>query len=183
MSPSATESLSPLVHHVSRFRRRVRVDVQHLEDAADSPENAAMVTAVCTSSAAVWMYVPETHERPTSDFPVVQTYLDVVLNGCMQWGGVSAAEEFIRTTGGWSEYFLNDTPLGRRPWLNRLNYQLIDQVGVSATEGSESPGTSRHTDRGCSSAVHPAWPSSVYVGGRWKCLSTAAPPHRDRSGG
>jgi len=107
----------------------VRLNVQHLEDAADSnPENAAMVDSVCASSDAVWMYVPDAHERPTSDFPVVQTYLDVVLNGCMQWGGVSAAEEFITTTGGWSEYFLNDTPLGRRPWLNRLNYQAIDQV-------------------------------------------------------
>jgi hypothetical protein len=118
----------------------VRVDVQHLETATDSKENAAMVTAVCASSAAVWMYVPDTYERPTSDFPVVQTYLDVVLNGCMQWGGVDAAEEFILTTGGWSEYFLNDTPLGRRPWLNRVNYQVIDQVSESAADaGIESP--------------------------------------------
>jgi hypothetical protein len=31
-----------------------------------------MVAAVCAAGATVWMYVPLTHERPTSEFPVVQ---------------------------------------------------------------------------------------------------------------
>lgn len=30
--------------------------------------------------------------------------------------------------GAWSEFFLNDTPLGRRPWLHRRNHKLIDSL-------------------------------------------------------
>ena len=38
------------------------------------------------------------------------------------------AEQFILTTGGWSEYFLNDTPSSRRPWLFRKEYNTIDEL-------------------------------------------------------
>ena len=38
------------------------------------------------------------------------------------------AEEFILTTGGWSTFFLNDTPSSRRPWLFRKEYNVIDRL-------------------------------------------------------
>ena len=38
------------------------------------------------------------------------------------------AEQFIITTGGWSTYYLNDTPSSRRPWLFRKEYATIDKL-------------------------------------------------------
>jgi hypothetical protein len=49
----------------------------------------------------------------------VQSYLDVCVVGCLRWGGDAFAAEWIRSTAGWSCYFLNDAPLSRRPWLHR----------------------------------------------------------------
>ena len=38
------------------------------------------------------------------------------------------ADFFIQTTGGWSSFFLNDTPSSRRPWLFRKEYSTIDRL-------------------------------------------------------
>eukprot|EP00536_Pseudo-nitzschia_multiseries_P009807 jgi/Psemu1/325781/estExt_fgenesh1_pg.C_2850001 len=48
--------------------------------------------------------------------------------GCLEWGGEPMAEQFLETTGGWSTYFLNDTPSSRRPWLYRKDYSTIDRL-------------------------------------------------------
>jgi len=65
-----------------------------------------------------------TWAQAARDFPICQTYLDCVLNGCLEWGGEDVAEQFILSTGGWSEFFLNDSPLARRPWLHRKNHKV-----------------------------------------------------------
>jgi hypothetical protein len=36
-----------------------------------------------------------------------------VLNGCLEAGGEAMVEDFIRSTSGWSEFFLNDAPMAR----------------------------------------------------------------------
>jgi tetratricopeptide (TPR) repeat protein len=81
-----------------------------------------------TSLINIWIYVPESNQcaYPDEDYPILQTYVDVCLRGCLQWGGVVLAQHFLRTTFGWSDCFLNDAPLSRRPWLHRLNYTDID---------------------------------------------------------
>ena len=78
----------------------------------------------------LWVYVPlPTFNKPADEnHPLLQSYVDTVLQGCLEWGGESMAESFIQTTGGWSTYFLNDTPSSRRPWLFRKDYSLIDRL-------------------------------------------------------
>jgi hypothetical protein len=79
----------------------------------------------------VWVYLPEPrHVRPASaDYPICQTYLDVVLNGCFSWGGEEMAREFCLSTEGWSRYWLNDVTQSRRPWLHRKpKWREIDAV-------------------------------------------------------
>lgn len=49
--------------------------------------------------ARVSRYVPLAQEVASRDFPICQTYLDCVLNGCLEWGGSEAAEFFITSTG------------------------------------------------------------------------------------
>jgi hypothetical protein len=83
-----------------------------------------------SSTDRVWLYVPLPSHRKAADenHPLLQSYVDTVLQGCLEWGGQTMAETFLQTTGGWSTYFLNDTPSSRRPWLYRKDYATIDAL-------------------------------------------------------
>ena len=76
----------------------------------------------------IWVYVPdkEHYFSPSEDYPILQTYIDVCIRGCLQWGGIPYALEFLQSTIGWSEFYLNDAPMSRRPWLHRPDYSIID---------------------------------------------------------
>eukprot|EP00039_Didymoeca_costata_P010697 m.144730 g.144730 ORF g.144730 m.144730 type:complete len:1627 (-) comp14930_c0_seq1:2155-7035(-) len=78
----------------------------------------------------IWIYVPNDQQckPPSEDFPICQTYLDTVMEGCLQIGGTKMAEQFILSTTLWSQYFLNDIHTSRRPWLHRKHYQEIDAL-------------------------------------------------------
>ena len=84
-----------------------------------------------SGAAVVWTYIPEqdcTFEAD-SDHPICQTYVDAVLGGCLDCGGEAMAAEMVASTVGWSEHFLNDVPMSRRPWLHRRpDYGTIDRV-------------------------------------------------------
>ena len=47
-----------------------------------------------------WTYVPKAVKAPDDDYPIGQTYVDVVLDGCLDYGE-EFAEEFIASTEGW----------------------------------------------------------------------------------
>ena len=83
-----------------------------------------------TNSDRLWIYIPHVSKTMYADenHPLLQSYVDTVLRGCLEWGGVDMAEQFILTTGGWAAYFLNDTPSSRRPWLFRREYNTIDEL-------------------------------------------------------
>jgi hypothetical protein len=78
----------------------------------------------------LWLYAPlASYCKPADEHnPLLQSYVDTVLQGCLEWGGEEMADKFIQTTGGWSTYFLNDTPSSRRPWLFRKDYTMIDHL-------------------------------------------------------
>eukprot|EP00957_Ditylum_brightwellii_P085988 6541678-Ditylum_brightwellii.AAC.1 len=82
-----------------------------------------------TPNSKVWIYVPQQSSYATADedHPILQSYVDTVLRGCLSWGGETMAREFVQTTTSWSPYFLNDTPSSRRPWLHRKQYDTIDK--------------------------------------------------------
>ena len=76
-----------------------------------------------------WTYVPEAPSEAAEDFPICQTYVDVVISGCLAVGGEEMASELISTTRGWSSFFLNDAPMSRRPWLHRgPHYRTVDKL-------------------------------------------------------
>ena len=78
----------------------------------------------------IWLYAPLPAHAAGADenHPLLQSYVDTVLQGCLEWGGEAMAEEFILTTSGWSCWFLNDCTSSRRPWLFRKQYSTIDQL-------------------------------------------------------
>ncbi|MCB0325321.1 MAG: gamma-glutamylcyclotransferase [Bdellovibrionales bacterium] len=59
------------------------------------------------SSERVWIYMPHKVIAPTDAYPIVQSYIDVVLSGCMEVSEEFAVE-FIRTTVGWERPWIND---------------------------------------------------------------------------
>ena len=84
-----------------------------------------------TSPPRVWIYLAEEVSRhpASAEFPMCQTYIDVVMNGCIDWGGAEMAREFITSTIGWSPFWLNDVPQSRRPWLHRRStWRVIDEL-------------------------------------------------------
>ena len=82
------------------------------------------------SNESVFIYIPQDQAcvSPDEQHPLLQSYVDTVMQGMLEWGGEGMAEEFVATTDGWSTFFLNDTPNSRRPWLYRKQYVIIDRI-------------------------------------------------------
>lgn len=83
----------------------------------------------------VWVYVPigpkgklGTDLAPADKYyPILQTYLDTTLLGFLKYG-VTFAMEFLDTTSWWSEYWLNDRQIPRRPWLYQKEFSKLDNI-------------------------------------------------------
>jgi hypothetical protein len=50
----------------------------------------------------IWAYVPDEHAPADADHPIVQSYVDTILRGCLDVGGESFAREFLEHTKGWN---------------------------------------------------------------------------------
>jgi hypothetical protein len=78
--------------------------VEYLEDEHyDSPDHAFFLKAVAErrSDFQIWVYVPLKPLPPDEDHPIAQTYLDVILHGCLDIHK-DFAREFIADTKGWN---------------------------------------------------------------------------------
>ena len=81
----------------------------------------------------IWVYIPELPGKPpgvdlplpNAPFPLLESYIDVVVEGGFEYGP-DFARELIETTTGWSRYWLNDRELGRRPWVFDKRYSAVD---------------------------------------------------------
>nr|MDJ0707650.1 hypothetical protein [Leptolyngbyaceae cyanobacterium MO_188.B28] len=65
---------------------------------------------------AIWTYITDKIIQPTENCPIAQSYLDVVLEGCLSISD-TFAEEFILSTYGWEFPWIDDRqkPRYRRP--------------------------------------------------------------------
>ncbi len=55
----------------------------------------------------IWTYLPNEPAWPSADCPIVQSYVDVVLAGCLEVSE-SFAAEFVRTTSNWDYPWVDD---------------------------------------------------------------------------
>jgi hypothetical protein len=88
----------------------------------------------------VWMYVndfkPGEREKslPSPQFPIVQSYVDICLTGCLQIEGAfpndagGFARKFIESTQAWSNYWENDRVNPRRPFVSVPAASSIDDL-------------------------------------------------------
>jgi cation transport regulator ChaC len=72
--------------------------------------------------------------EPTAKVPMVQSYVDICINGCLELDALyrglkgSFTQEFIRTTTGWNAHWVNDRIYPRRPFIYVPNASLIDKA-------------------------------------------------------
>jgi len=111
---------------------RVQITLDHLDliPGADSTGGLEVTALSIHKDEKIWLYVPQASSCAESneDHPILQSYVDTVMQGCLEWGGEEMASQFVATTCSWSPYFLNDTPSSRRPWLFRKEYNTIDTI-------------------------------------------------------
>ncbi|WP_232631273.1 gamma-glutamylcyclotransferase family protein [Methylobacterium sp. Leaf118] len=84
-------------------------------------------------SGTIWVYVPIDDAEfsqvgPASgDFPILQSYIDAVVEGALDYGD-DYARELIETTADWNRFWLNDRAMARRPWIYDRHYAETDQL-------------------------------------------------------
>ncbi|MEW5891523.1 MAG: gamma-glutamylcyclotransferase family protein [Pseudomonadota bacterium] len=82
----------------------------------------------------VWLYVnkPDRAAPPSRRFPIVQSYVDIFLSGCLQIERqhqlAGFAEECVTSTAGWSRHWVNDRIHPRRPFAHQPNAGAIDAL-------------------------------------------------------
>ena len=109
--------------------RRISVPYEYFNIADSSDVLTTSSAKLAISAGRIWTYIPEENRTadPDENFPLLQTYIDTCIRGCLEWGGTSSVSEFLITTFGWNEFYLNDAPMSRRPWLHRPQYSVIDK--------------------------------------------------------
>ena len=82
--------------------------------------------------AQAWIYLslPKTVAAPDARNPIVQSYVDVFLSGCLEQeqrsGLADFSRECLQTTEGWSEHWVNDRVYPRRPFVYQPKAGQID---------------------------------------------------------
>lgn len=82
-----------------------------------------------------WIYKlrPGSNHPPDARFPIVQSYVDIFLSGCIELGRLVVVEQVdflaacISTTKGWSVHWVNDRIYPRRP-IHQPNAARIDVI-------------------------------------------------------
>ncbi|MCP4524796.1 MAG: gamma-glutamylcyclotransferase [Aestuariibacter sp.] len=59
------------------------------------------------STGKIWAYIANNPTLPTKEYPIIQSYIDVVMTGCLYFGE-EFASEFVHTTGKWENPWIND---------------------------------------------------------------------------
>jgi hypothetical protein len=81
-----------------------------------------------------WIYVnrPEFTDRPNAEYPIVQSYVDIFVSGCIELEEKFSIPDFAETcvegTQGWSSSWVNDRIYPRRPFIFEPRAAAIDKL-------------------------------------------------------
>jgi len=64
---------------------------------------------------------------PSFHNPILQSYVDVCILGCLEYSE-EFAREFVTSTSLWDGPWINDRQIPRRPWLHQPRYEEIDAL-------------------------------------------------------
>jgi hypothetical protein len=79
------------------------------------------------NNTAVWAYTLQNPPEIPEDFVIEQSYVDVIISGCLEWG-TSFTKTFVETTHGWKQPWRMDrkNPTYPRPLSKDFDTTLID---------------------------------------------------------
>lgn len=106
------------------------------------PAQVRSLTATAVAKGQVWIYVstPASIKLPNAGFPLVESYVDIFLAGCLQmekqYHLKGFAAQCITTTHDWSKYWLNDRngriyqryPQHYQPDAVAIDHVLLTQI-------------------------------------------------------
>ncbi len=99
-----------------------------------TPEEMSSMTQTPLPNGQTWIYVPqpENNRLASSNYPLVSSYVDIFLSGCLQveaqYHTEGFAAECIKMTSNWSSYWENDRIYPRRPWQYQPDAMKIDNL-------------------------------------------------------
>lgn len=90
-------------------------------------ENLTSMDEVSNIPSNVWVYYTDSPQTADRNYPIIQSYLDVIITGCLAYGK-DFTNNFIETTKGWGNSWVDDrkNPIYRRN-MAKANKELIDQ--------------------------------------------------------
>jgi hypothetical protein len=108
----------------------------YCRDAVDPGAIRMLDGSAVPETGQIWIYVnkPDAVDAPDADFPIVQSYVDLFLSGCLQLAdqvigqNQDFARQCISTAAGWSTHWVNDRLYPRRPFIYQPNSSTIDQL-------------------------------------------------------
>jgi len=102
-----------------------------------------------TPNGEFWIYLNKFDKKnsqeenfPSKSFPIVQSYVDICINGCLEVENMYISAKnfttnFIEWTIGWSKYWVNDRIYPRRPFIYRPTASKIDAHLMKAPQTAE----------------------------------------------
>ena len=98
--------------------KRVELDVNNVD----------ILSGQALPEGIIWVYIPEKPTPPTSESPIHQSYIDVVIAGCLEYGE-DFAIECIKNTLYWDYAWVNDRKNPGYPrTIQGLSINKIDQI-------------------------------------------------------
>ena len=102
--------------------QRVLVDSEQVEFYQQSLD----LSASAAGEIKIWLYQTETVIPPCQNYPIVFSYLDVILSGCLEYSE-EFCTDFVQLTQGWQHETLNDRPTPRYPRVQTdLNTSVLN---------------------------------------------------------
>ena len=103
----------------------------------------ASVLAALPATGKIWVYIPVKADGElgvglsgaSAQFPLLESYIDVVVEGALEYGE-PFARELLETTSDWSVYWLNDRELARRPWVYNPASSQVDELLMGTEEAA-----------------------------------------------
>jgi len=103
---------------------RIKVEVSDIEFLA-SPFNV-------TDKDNIWIYVTKEPAKPSQEYPIIQSYVDICISGCFEiekdFKIDGFAKTFLLTTQQWSENWVNDRIFPRAPHIHQPDAYRIDKL-------------------------------------------------------
>ena len=126
--PEESSSINGVVYAVSEQELKDTNDREEGYTPTDITGIVQILSGDYKPKDTVWMYVNDfkhgqrEKSLPSPQFPIVQSYVDICLSGCLQIeqafpdDAQDFARSFIQSTQEWSKYWENDRPAPRRPF-------------------------------------------------------------------